>query len=358
MQVFINDQHHLHVGRQEMFRGRLVDCHEVPSRFHFVLDSLRSRSFCEFAKAETLPNLDETRGQVARVHSAQYLAFLEHAWSDWVHLQAGNEDLDALPSVWPLPNRFGFSTEIPPANFAARLGMYSFDSGTPLTSGSWSAAMGGAQATIAAARAVSNGSRSSFVLTRPPGHHAGPDYMGGYCFVNNAAVAATILRDRFARVAILDIDFHHGNGTQTCFYDRSDVFTISIHADPVHSYPFYLGHANERGHANGLGFNLNLPLPIGSDYQGWSQALETACTAVTEFGAQALVVPLGVDTFEGDPISGFRLKTSDYKTIGARLAQLHCPTVFTFEGGYAVQAVGENVANVLESFHHATIHAG
>jgi acetoin utilization deacetylase AcuC-like enzyme len=192
-------------------------------------------------------------------------------------------------------------------------------------------------------------------LTRPPGHHAGADFFGGYCFLNNAALAAQHLRDQgFARVAVLDIDYHHGNGTQAIFYERPDVFFASIHGDPHTEYPFYLGYADECGAGTGLGANLNLPLPRGSDFTTWSGALTQALTAVTRFGAEALVVSLGVDTFVGDPISGFTLRSDDYLRVGTQIARANLPTVFVFEGGYAVAEVGVNVANVLQGFVQAT----
>ncbi len=173
--------------------------------------------------------------------------------------------------------------------------------------------------------------------------------MGGYCFLNNAAVAAQALRDGgLAHVAVLDIDYHHGNGTQTCFYERDDVFTVSIHGDPRTEYPFFLGHADERGAGAGEGFNFNLPLPRGTGFEAWLGTLQYALQAVSDFAPQALVVPLGLDTFEGDPISGFALRSADYLQVGRALAQLGLPTVITMEGGYAVAEVGINAVNVLE----------
>jgi acetoin utilization deacetylase AcuC-like enzyme len=177
------------------------------------------------------------------------------------------------------------------------------------------------------------------------------DFFGGYCFLNNAALAAQHLRDAgMARVAILDIDYHHGNGTQAIFYDRPDVFFASIHGDPRTEYPFYLGHADETGTGAGLGCNLNLPLPRGSGFEAWLAALETSLAAIATFGAEALVVSLGMDTFAGDPISGFTLQSDDYLRVGERLARAGLPTVLVFEGGYAVAEVGINAVNVLEAF--------
>ena len=231
------------------------------------------------------------------------------------------------------------------------MGLYSFDAGTPLTAGTWQAARSGADCALSAAAHIAHGGRAAFALSRPPGHHAGADFFGGYCFLNNAALAAQYLRDSgLERVAVLDVDYHHGNGTQAIFYERSDVFFTSIHGDPRTEYPFFLGHADERGQGVGLGFNLNLPLSRGSDYARWSEALELALEAIAGYGAQALVVSLGVDTFAGDPISGFALQSQDYLRMGERIARAGLPTVLVFEGGYAVDAVGVNVANVLHAF--------
>ena len=346
MKIFHNTRHAEHAGRQEMFRGRMVDCHEVPQRLQHVLDELARRPVGTLAQpAADLP-LDAA---LRRVHRADYLDFLASAWSDWIAMDPGNAALDALPSVWPLAQPHAFRTDAPPLNFAARLGQYAFDSGTPLMAGSWAAAREGAACALAAAQAVLAGERAAMALTRPPGHHAGPAFMGGYCFINNGAVAAQALRDGgLQRVAVLDVDYHHGNGTQTIFYERSDVFTVSIHGDPRTEYPFFLGHADERGAASGEGFNLNRPLPRGTGFEDWFATLQNALQAVADFAPQALVVPLGLDTFEGDPISGFKLRSADYLQLGRAIAQLGLPTVLTFEGGYAVAEVGVNTVNVLE----------
>ncbi|MBL0917942.1 MAG: histone deacetylase family protein [Hydrogenophaga sp.] len=352
MLTLLNPHHGLHVGRQEMFRGRLVDSHEVPARLTHVLDELRRRPLGEVRE----PGADTAAldAVLNTVHEPRYLHCLRNAWADWVALDPANAAVDALPSVWPLPHRHGFRHDREPANAAARLGLYAFDSGTPLTAGSWAAAHAGAACALAAAQAVLAGERSAFALTRPPGHHAGPGFYGGYCFLNNAAIAAQALRDGgHARVAVLDVDYHHGNGTQTVFYERADVLTLSIHGDPRTEYPFFLGHADETGAGAGEGFNRNWPLPRGTGTAAWRAALDEALQAASDFGASALVVPLGVDTFEGDPISGFKLRSGDYPGVGAALASLRLPTVFTFEGGYAVAQAGVNAVNVLEGFERA-----
>ncbi len=352
MKTFHNPHHALHQGREEMFRGRMVPCHEVPARLDFVLTELQRRPLGELLTPAIVDA--ELDMAIARVHDVRYTRFLPGAWDEWVAMDPANAQRDALPSVWPLGNRHAFRTDVLPLNFAARLGLFSFDSGSPLMAGTWAAARAGAACALEAAYEVLGGARCAFALTRPPGHHAGTDFFGGYCFLNNAAIAAQALREGGKqRVAVLDVDYHHGNGTQTIFYERADVLTVSIHGDPMTEYPFFLGHADERGAGSGEGFNLNLPLPSGTGFATWRAALERALQAVADFGADALVVPMGLDTFEGDPISGFTLRSDDYFAVGEALAGAGLPTVFTFEGGYAVDAVGTNAVNLLQGFQRA-----
>lgn len=343
MRIVHNPEHHRHDARHEMYRGRLVPCHETPDRLAFVLEALRQRPVGVLSGPEEVAD-----AVLASVHAPRYLDFLAGAWDAWVALDPANAALDILPSVWPVR---GFRHDVEPRNFAAQLGLYSFDAGSPMVAGTWAAARAGAACAVTAARAVLAGEGSALALTRPPGHHAGPDFFGGYCFLNNAALAAQTLRDGgAARVAVLDVDYHHGNGTQTIFYARDDVLTVSLHGDPMTEYPFFLGHADEQGEGAGHGCNLNLPLPRGTSAQTWFDTLDHAVRAVERFRPDALVVALGVDTFEDDPISGFQLRSADYLRLGARLARIGLPSVFTMEGGYAVADVGTNVVNVLQGF--------
>ena len=175
--------------------------------------------------------------------------------------------------------------------------------------------------------------------------------MGGYCYINNAAVVAQWFRDQGAkRVSILDVDYHHGNGTQQIFYARGDVQVLNLHGDPMTEYPFFLGHADETGEGEGKGFNVNYPMPFGTAWDRWSAALEDACRKLVAYRPDVVVVSLGVDTFEKDPISKFKLKTEDYPKIGARIAALGLPTLFVMEGGYAVEEIGVNAVGVLTGF--------
>ncbi|WP_426106541.1 histone deacetylase family protein [Massilia sp. TSP1-1-2] len=346
MLTFYNEHHGQHRGQYEMFRGEQVPCFEKPERADMVLAEFERRGL-----GQVVTPHGASLASLERIHTPRYLHFLRSAWSQWCALELANAQRDVFPSVWPIR---GHRHDIEPDNFAARMGLYSMDSGTPLTAGTWIAAKTGADCAINAAHALNLGQRSTFALTRPPGHHAGADFFGGYCFLNNAALAAQhLLDDGAKKVAILDIDYHHGNGTQSIFYQRDDVLFISIHADPRSEYPFYLGHADETGAGAGLGYNMNLPLPHGASTAQWFAALETACIKLGSFAPDALVVSLGVDTFAGDPLSKFALQSADFLRIGERIAYLGLPTAFVLEGGYAVAEIGINVVNVLEGFETA-----
>lgn len=342
MITLFSERHALHAPAFEFFRGERVPCFETPARAAFVRERLLQGGH-ELRE----PHAD-SRALLGQVHSARYLAFLENAWGDWLAQDAANAARQPFPSVWPVRT---LRSDVEPANFTARLGLYSMDNGSPLSAGTWAAAKAGADAAASAAALIGEGADAVFCCSRPPGHHAGADFMGGYCFLNNAAVAAQALRNGGAqRVAVLDVDYHHGNGTQSIFYDRADVLFVSLHGDPRTEYPFYLGHADETGEGAGQGFNFNLPLPAGSSVGAWFDALEQGCLRIAKHGAQALVVSLGLDTFEGDPISTFALQPADFHRLGRRLAALGLPTVFVLEGGYAAEALGSNAVQVIDGF--------
>lgn len=235
----------------------------------------------------------------------------------------------------------------------ARLGSYASDTATPIARGTWSAAKAAADVALSAAQCVVAGGRAAFALTRPPGHHASADTFGGYCYLNNAAIAAQCCADRGMRVAILDVDYHHGNGTQAIFYDRDDVLYCSLHADPAFAFPHFAGFGDERGAGDGEGANLNLPLPSGTGWNSYASALGNGMDCISRFGPDILVVSLGLDTFEHDPICDFRLRGEDYLRLGEAIAGARIPTLFLFEGGYDLASIGANTANVLEAFLHA-----
>ena len=337
-----SDDHHLHHGKCELIDGQLMPCFEKPQRADHILQRVKERQLGEIRAPA-----DFGRGPIERVHSAAYLDFFEGAWARWQE-QGGNGDL--LPFTWPARTL----RRVIPSDLHGQLGYYSFDGGAPITAGTWQAAYSAAQVALSAQREIATGARSAFALCRPPGHHAASDLMGGYCYLNNAAIAAQAFVDQGrGKVAILDVDYHHGNGTQSIFYHRSDVLFTSIHGDPAEEFPFFLGYADECGEGAGEGCTVNYPLPMGSTWEVWSAALEQACQRIAAHGAEVLVVSLGVDTYLDDPISQFKLDSPDYLSMGRRIAALGLPTLFVMEGGYAVEAIGVNAVNVLEGFEDA-----
>lgn len=339
MRIFHDPGHAAHDSLSELNDGRLVRSFECPERMAAILGALAADGH---AAPETPPPVP--RAVLERVHRRDYLGFLETAHARWV---AAHGPGDAIGFTYPVA---GLRRTVPPEEIDGALGHYGFTVDTCITAGSWSAALGAAAAAHAAAGAALAG-QPAFALARPPGHHAHADLYGGYCYLNNAAVAVETLRaGGAARVALLDVDYHHGNGSQAIFYDRADVLFVSLHADPAQEFPYFLGHAEETGTGAGLGTTLNLPMRFGADWAIWSAALAHACDRIAAFRADALVVSLGVDTYEGDPISRFRLGTGDFPRLGARLARIGLPSVLVMEGGYAVEALGANVAAVLGGF--------
>jgi acetoin utilization deacetylase AcuC-like enzyme len=283
-----------------------------------------------------------------RVHTPRYLHFLRSAWNTWAMQHGGGQTTPVpplVPTVWP---HAGQRRDVEPDAFIARLGLYAADATTPLTAGTWTAAKTGADCAVNAAHALRLGERSAFALTSPGGHHAGAESFGGGCFLNNAALAAQhLLDDGLDRVAVLDIDPHHGSGTQAIFYGRRDVLALSIHADPRLAYPYFGGFSDETGAGDGVGCTMNLPLPPDADATRWLMALETACLKMAGYGPQALVVALGAGS--ADAHAQWALAGADYLRIGERIGYLGLPTAFVLESG--AQAV--NVINVLEGFETA-----
>ena len=286
---------------------------------------------------------------IVAVHDLELIDLVEHVWAD---AMAGGRD----PSRPLLPDTFllrgyagGMALGQLPAGRHERLGAYCFDTATPIVAGTAVAARAAVDIALTAADLVLAGAPLAFGLCRPPGHHAGRNLIGGYCFFNNAAIVAQSLVDRGAqRVAILDIDFHHGNGTQQIFWERGDVLYVSLHGDPGGAYPYYSGFATERGAGAGEGATLNLPLAPRTDGDGYLAALADGLAAIRAFDADApLVVSLGFDTYHADPISNLALRTDDYGRIGTAVADLGMPVVGLLEGGYAVEALGANAVAFL-----------
>jgi acetoin utilization deacetylase AcuC-like enzyme len=340
METIFSPDHALHESPGELNAGEFMPAFEKPERAEIILARVREVGLGAVRAPDRFP-----LEAITRIHDPRMVALLQTAAAEWATLGRPGA---AFPFTFFTR---GMRTDRVPLNLEGRLAHFCFDAGTPITSTSWQAIRSSADVALTGARMITQGAQSVFSLCRPPGHHAGSDHYGGYCFLNNAGIAAQALLDAGAgRVAILDVDYHHGNGTQQIFYARADVLVVSIHATPDQEYPYLLGFEDEPGVGAGAGFNFNLPLPWGTEWDAWSAALEAGCARVADYAPDALIVSLGVDTYKGDPISQFKLDHDHFTAIGARIAKLGLPTLFVMEGGYAVAEIGINAVNVLTGF--------
>lgn len=339
MLTVYSPEHKLRNAKTELFGGELVTPFECPARVEYVLARIK-----QIKLGAIIPADDFSLKRLHRVHAPKFIAFLQNCWREW---QAEGYNGEAIPTVLPVR---GMRQRVP-THIEGKLGYYAMAIETSISEGTWAAAMASANVALTAQSKVRQPGDAAFALCRPPGHHAAKDLFGGYCFINNAAVCAQAFVDQGAkRVAILDVDFHHGNGSQSIFYDRAEVLFCSIHGDPRDAFPHFLGFSDETGSGGGEGFNHNYPLAPNTAFDVWGDALQHACDKITAYAPDALVVSLGVDTFEGDPISFFRLTSDDFKRYGAIIAGLQLPTLFVMEGGYAIEEIGINTCNVLTGF--------
>jgi acetoin utilization deacetylase AcuC-like enzyme len=340
MLTVFSEKHALRDCRTELYGGVLVPPFECPVRAEHILQRVREVKLGEVIAPDSF-EIDA----VKRIHDADFLRFLETCWDEWV---ATGYEGEAIPTCWPAR---GMQQHRIPQHIDGKLGHYALAAETSISNGTWEAARASVNVALTAQAAIRDGANEAFALCRPPGHHAAGDMYGGYCFINNAAVAAQAFIDQgAARVALLDVDFHHGNGSQAIFYDRSDVMFLSLHGDPRDAFPHFLGYADETGQGDGEGFNHNYPMAPGTSFKTWGDALADACQKISNYGPDAVVISLGVDTFEHDPISFFKLASDDFKRYGSTIAQLDLPTLFVMEGGYAVEEIGINAVNVLEGY--------
>ena len=340
MKTVFSPRHMGHANQVELVAGAIVPAFEKPSRAQYIVERIRNVNLGPIQEPD---EYDLTTAY--KVHTPDFLDFLPTVYPKW---KALGRDGTALPFTWPTR---GLRGDKCPDFLDGQLGYYSFDAGVGFVEGTWDAIKSSHDTALTAANLVKSGERAAYALCRPPGHHAGAGFMGGYCYINNAAVAAQWFLDNGAkRVSILDVDYHHGNGTQEIFYSRSDVQVINLHADPMQEYPYFLGHADETGKGQGEGYNINYPMPFGTSFEVWNSALEDGCQKLLAYMPDVVIVSLGVDTYEKDPISKFKLKTENFPLIGARIAALGIPTLFVQEGGYAVAEIGVNAVGVLTGF--------
>ena len=344
MKIFYSEEHRKHYPPFEVFDGGIrVPYYENPDRMERILTALKLTDWAEFTEPEDF-GLDP----ILAVHDRAYINFLASCWDEWLasdpEVAASPETHAFLPATFALRRPARLTTSL-----RGRGGYYIMDLSACIVAGTYKAALTSANTALSAASSIVNGQSSAFAMCRPPGHHAGKDYAGGYCFINNAAVAANWLSQK-GKTAILDIDYHAGNGTQDIFYERNDVLTISIHGDPDFEYPHYIGFADETGAGAGRGFHRNFTLPHGTDDEGYLSALNEALKMIRGFNPAYLVLSLGADVFDGDPLGTFRVTRNGFNEIGKRISGLKLPTAIIMEGGYANEALGSNIHTLLENF--------
>ena len=339
MKTVYTKNHILRNSKTELFGGELVKPFERPERMEYILSEIKTRKL-----GPILDPVNFDMDIIYKIHDKKYVDFLNNAWNEWVALGFKGE---AIPTVYPSRS---MNSDVVPTFIEGKLGYYCLANETSISEGTVEAAYESVKVALTAADMLDE-EKSVFALCRPPGHHASKDQYGGYCFFNNVAIAAEKLKEKGAkRIFILDIDFHHGNGTQAIFYDRSDVFFVSLHGDPKDAFPHFLGHADEKGSGEGLGYNCNYPMPPGTPYDVWTKSLDDSISKIQNFSPDALIVSLGVDTYEKDPISFFKLKSDDFFDVGRKIASINLPTLFVMEGGYAIKEIGVNTVNTLKGF--------
>jgi acetoin utilization deacetylase AcuC-like enzyme len=334
------ERHRSHDPQFFLVRGVVKRTTEQPERADRLLKGLAD------GRHTLIEPTQFGQGPRARVHSPAYLRFLESAWEEWSALSDSGSEM--IANMHPVRHAATYPTHI-----VGKLGWHTVDTACPIGPGTWAGACAATDVAVTAAQLVMDGEDAVYALCRPPGHHAYRDQAGGFCFLNNSAIAAAQLRQKHERVAILDVDVHHGNGTQGIFYRRPDVFTVSIHADPVAYYPFVWGYAHERGEGDGEGANLNIPLPIGTGDDGYIEALGGAKKAIAAFAPTALVLALGLDASEHDPLAALKITTDGFRRIGEAVARFGLPTVIVQEGGYLSDILGANLTATLRGFEAA-----
>ncbi len=339
MITLFDDIQRSHAPETFLVAGRPQPIPEKPVRVDMLLKGVG------FVGSQVLQPPPIDFAVVGLVHTQQYLTFLQTLRERWGHIP-NSSDI-------PLPNAYAIQrSTLPPISYpegvVGQAGYHLGDGACPVTEHTLAAALASAACAVEGAKRLRGGERLVYALCRPPGHHAASDLAAGFCFFNNSALAAEVLTQAGQRVAILDIDVHHGNGTEAIFYDRSDVLTVSIHCHPKRFYPFFWGYAEERGRGEGEGFNLNLPLEKGTDINAYLAALDVALQRISDFEPTHLVLAAGLDIAIDDPFKAFAIRTEDFAQIGVRIAQMRLPIVVVQEGGYPSDSLGDNLASLLK----------
>lgn len=333
--------HHQHAPEWEYLHGKKVPYFEMPQRIEHIRLALEDAGLVRLHTPTTLVS----EQILAQVHDRGMIAYFKETSNNLEQILRDDFAVYAMEDQIK-DDQYYYESVFPPhiddgaLLLEDRRKFYIRDSTSPIGQGTWDAVQASASLAFHAAHAVLNGEQHAYALCRPPGHHAGPDFAMGYCYVNNAAVAAQLMRER-GRVAILDIDYHHGNGTQAIFWNDPDVLFISLHVDPSVDYPYYSGFSSERGGQAAPESVLNFPMPHGATEVEYLAALDQALHHIKMFGAESLIVSLGFDIYAGDPMARFALEVNSFEAIGSRIAHLALPTVYVQEGGYALDKLGE-----------------
>jgi acetoin utilization deacetylase AcuC-like enzyme len=341
MKAVFGEAQNRHAPARFLRYGNVVEYPESPERVQRLIDGVTR------AGLDLLPPRSFDRVHLARVHTERYLDFLENGFAQWRELPGAHHEM--MPSMRPVEAPAEY-----PRHILGRAGWHIMDFAGSVTADTWKSAQASAFSALTAADLVAGGEAAAYALCRPPGHHAYAERASGFCYLNNTAIAAQYLRRSHGRVAILDIDVHHGNGTQAIFYGRDDVLTISIHADPQQYYPFFYGYADQTGSGVGAGFNLNLPLPVKAGDDVWSEALKRALDRIGDYGPGALVLALGLDAHEADPLAGGRVTTAGFGKMAQMIAAADLPTVIVQEGGYLTPFLADNLAAFLIGFRRSS----
>ncbi len=356
MKIIYSTAHRQHHPPFEIFEGGVaLPVFENPDRMERIVAALTPLAWAEFSAPH-----DFGLAPILAVHAPDYVHYLQTALARW-QTEGGQVKL-----TQPVPLLLGAA--FPPRRsrhasraIAAQAGYYSFDLSCPIVAGTWPAVYTAAQIALTGAALLEEGASAAFALCRPPGHHAGKDFAGGYCYLNNAAIAAQYLRQHSLPplplmgegpgmgVAILDVDYHSGNGTQDIFYESAEVLTLSLHADPEREYPYFVGFADETGAGAGAGYHRNFPLPAGTGDEDYCRALAEALAHIRDFAPRYLVVSFGADTFAGDPLGDLQVTTAGFARMGEMIDELGLPTLVVMEGGYANDALGLNTVAFLSA---------
>jgi acetoin utilization deacetylase AcuC-like enzyme len=333
MKAFFHPDQDLHIPKTYFTRGQMRQPQEVPDRTHEMLSGLRDMG------VPVLQPADQGAGPISAVHDLGYLRFLESAHRRWMEMDDWGDEVMSNIFVRS-PNAM--------RGILAEAGRYLADGSCPIGENTWKAAYWSAQTALAAADSLSSGERTAYAVCRPPGHHARRDAAGGFCYLNNAAIAAQHMLPKFPKIAILDTDMHHGQGIQEIFYDRSDVLYVSIHGDPTNFYPVVSGFEDEQGEGEGYGYNINMPMPHGSSEEHFFSKLDEALTAIRLFQPDALILTLGFDIYKNDPQAKVSVTTEGFSRLGTHIRETGYPTLVVQEGGYDLEALS---ANVQKFFH-------